>query len=685
MPVSDVFSLIVGIDKYLNTGTDGFTELKGAVNDAKAFEAFLLDQKEGLGVLPSHIVFLRDGQATRAEIMAKFQSHLLNNEDIPERGATMIFFFAGHGARMTMDGNESSSDSKVEVICPVDERTYTDGNRNGGTVNGLVDHPGSNSNYVHAIPDYVLGQLLKMLAMRKGDNITVILDSCHSAGMARDKNTEKKTFGRSRSATTNSCPVPESLDKHLWGDGPNTERLRAWAPYSAYHVQLAACSQYGSAYESIQVPYRGLFSERLIPALRDAVRENPPKRTYVDLLNSLPELPNQIPFCGGTNKDRLVFTTLCPTTGVLTLTKLPSAPSKPSFSVAIGSVEGVCPGTEFSVRATDDSLVCTLIAQTVSIRQSILGFERDEAVEIPEGSRVRVKDWKNKAMVLKVHDPSRLSESATPTDALIQARYMPVESSETADVALLDSGGKIIVQQLSGILQGTAVELPMPEKDGKTLHLPTVLNGIAHFHYFLEHHNGDVLKRAEVVSMFPWFNLMRRGNARPEFEFALEMHRLKGEYPQRSPDRTVSNMIKANKVHFRWEEGAWYGFTIRNNSNVDLFPYLFYFDPDDYTIECYYKPENLRDPAPLHNKRAVTAGLGGDPAFHFRLRTEQAESSGFLKLFVSTEPLDLAWIEQTKSPFAPDFPGIGRLAGGREVLQKKEEWNALHVVVTMTK
>jgi hypothetical protein len=44
-------------------------------------------------------------------------------------------------------------------------------------------------------------------------------------------------------------------------------------------------------------------------------------------------------------------------------------------------------------------------------------------------------------------------------------------------------------------------------------------------------------------------------------------------------------MIKDGEVRLTSEVGAQYGFTIRNNSDEELFPYLFYFDPETYTIQ----------------------------------------------------------------------------------------------------
>jgi hypothetical protein len=131
---------------------DDLPPLLGAVNDARAFERYLMDI---LHVPPANIAFIENEKATRSAILSTFKSHFLDNRNIPDHGETaMILYFAGHGSRVMAEGNLIAHNSKVEVMCPVDERTTT---RAG--------------EYIHAIPDYVLGWLLRELAEKKGPNI----------------------------------------------------------------------------------------------------------------------------------------------------------------------------------------------------------------------------------------------------------------------------------------------------------------------------------------------------------------------------------------------------------------------------------------------------------------------------------------------------------------------------------
>jgi hypothetical protein len=138
-------------------------------------------------------------------------------------------------------------------------------------------------------------------------------------------------------------------------------------------------------------------------------------------------------------------------------------------------------------------------------------------------------------------------------------KFMQTQSQEAADILMRVEGQKIVIQHLRGsLLEGqreTCFSL-----DGNPARLPSVVDGIAHFNY-----------------------LLTQRSAKPLGGVALEMHRLVGQFPLRRPDLTIGNLVHKGEVHLL-QEDAKYGFTIKNTSKVDLFPYLFYLDPGKYTI-----------------------------------------------------------------------------------------------------
>jgi hypothetical protein len=337
----------------------GLPELLGAVNDARAFKDYLLDpyDKKGLQANPDNIVCLTDGEATRRNILDKFETHFLDNPAIPDGGkSTMILFFAGHGVRVEAPGNSIAPDGMVEALCPVDERTKV------------------KKKYVHAIPDYVLGWLLSKLAERKGPNIvrpcssapvfslsSCLVDCDHGLLLLRSVGSiplvlRSMTSGKGgmsrdgeqvRAPSTSSKPIPRSLDSHLWKNGNTAQHYRMWSPSARSHVLLAACRE-GQVAREVEVrgdgEYRGLFTKHLVPLLRDRL----PTATYEELLAQISFPSEQTPHCGGYRIDRPIFNESPTTTHFLSL-----APYTKRFRVEVGADHGVAVGTEFTAADAD--------------------------------------------------------------------------------------------------------------------------------------------------------------------------------------------------------------------------------------------------------------------------------------------------------------------------------------------
>ncbi|KAF7355856.1 Protein TIC 214 [Mycena venus] len=654
-----VFALIIGIDKYKNTTE--FNTLKGAVNDAEAFRNLLVDsgKKRGLGVPKSNIRLLLDKQATRDGILKAFVDHLLNNPRIPDRGdAAMIFFFAGHGTRVSAPNNLMSQDQKVEGICPVDERTCPGGK------------------YVHTIPDYVLVYLLQELSEKKGQNITVIVDSCHSGGMGRD--------GRVRAANFDARAIPSNLDSKLFTNN-NPDKSTSLRARSATHVWLAACDVNETAREGNNgTGFRGRFTRSLIKNLREVDREN---TTYVELMQRLELIARleswntQTPCCGGEGRNLLLFASEYPPTGPSAMSVaeiLVSGGFRRQFRVEMGETAGVVFGTEFRVVDGKNRRVCTLVAQDVRLQSTILVLpcSASEDVVLPENARAVVLNWRNKGMMLDVFIPEifpylKASFHAEPRPTLSYQTFVQKLHEDDAHIALGipdDANGIVVVKRLTPIFE-CEPEARFPLPPDPELRLPRVLNGVAHFNYFLERRHRGVLSRPDL----------NPGAVSHLDGVSLEVYRLKGEFPTREPDGET--LVKNGKVSLNWDTKAYYGILISNTTAYDLFPYLFAFDATEYTIQLLYEPHGTK--APLRsNGGEVTVGMGGQQAFQFGpLRKDVKQSSTFLKLFVAPKPIDITWIQQG-NPFDSGFEGRPRFPINREPL--RDTWDAFRITLTMT-
>ncbi|KAK7008274.1 Metacaspase-7 [Favolaschia claudopus] len=660
-----VFALIVGIDDYIKS--DELRPLDGAVNDAKEFRKYL---EEVLHVPADNILSIENKDATRANIMSGFRTHFIENSRIPDGGeTTMIFFFAGHGSRAGMTDNMKARDMKVETICPVDERTQ--------------DAAGQ---HIHSIPDYVLGWLLRELSQKKGSNITVILDSCHSGGIAR------RGEGKSRAAETDSSNIPADLDSDLWKGQSMDKSFRMWESGAASHVLLAACQANEAACEFDDTygdkKPGGRFTKSL---LENLPRGRLTHITYQELMDRLPAWPDQRPYCGGSQIQRLVFNENYPNAGRWFVRLVPYIPtshkaegSQPDvvmdpqehpepdagaddiaslFKVDMGSVVGVVTETEFKAYDTHGTFLCVMVAHTVLAQHSILRQKDKPFIHIPNLSRAEVFDWKHDSMILHVYTPSDFPHTGAlfSSTRTLTPRFVQASSLADAQIALsVDRrSGEVVVEPLTRTMKKAlqAVSFPMTPNPS---HLLDAIDGVAHFNYFLDRVNTED----------------------PVKGVTLEMYRLEGEYPLRRPD-SRRNLVQGDAVCCAAEADAKYGFKICSNFPVALYAYVFYFDPETFTIQEWYSPDGRASP-PLKDNEFIPLGMSGHDAFKFALEPGKATSSGFIKLFVTREFVDLGWIRQTTEPFKADFKGTGRVKVTREQFNSQATWGTLTVLLTLT-
>jgi hypothetical protein len=328
---------------------------------------------------------------------------------------------------------------------------------------------------------------------------------------------------------------------------------------------LAACHQDESAHEiSTDKGLYGRFTLSLVACLQELTLEN---TTYIELLDSVKLKMNtkaQTPSCNGFNRSRLVFSTDYPASGPRSLSlrklELRVEDATQRFQVNIGTVDGVNEGTVFAVdgKVPSDTRLYLCV---VGINFTTLRVAGDKP--IPDGARVVVSNWNYKApALLRVHlvSDSRHHAALFPKDV---ARRFIETTSDEAHVLLHNNGD---VEWRTPTMQVKDVRgMPIPFGD-PSANLPNIMDAVAHFNYFLENQPEES----------------------PGLDVSLEMYRLIGEKPNRKPDPQFPNMVRKKGsryvAEFNSEDGAMYGFIIRNKSEVDVYPYLFFFDPEEYTI-----------------------------------------------------------------------------------------------------
>ncbi|KAG8770087.1 hypothetical protein FRC12_004530 [Ceratobasidium sp. 428] len=322
---SNIHALIIGINKYISSAHEN---LGGCVSDAKAIRNLLTDR---FGVPEANIECLLDEQATRKGILGAFRKHLIQNEKI-QPGDPILVYYSGHGDRQKAPTEWHASEEYTELILPHDASCWdkdssanpnigsSDGQRElnvNGDANTKDNHYDPNKHYKHGIPDRTLAALIHQLSKAKGDNITVILDSCYSGSGTRGQ-------CRARFSHDPDAPaIPSNIDEedhgHFPTQGPMSQvgsitatkedfgkfKAPSQAPSLATHVLLAACKNDEVAQEfpdknevneEGEPRYRGLFTMALIAELECC---DPATTSYSALMRGVQKRLSTIFISGG--------------------------------------------------------------------------------------------------------------------------------------------------------------------------------------------------------------------------------------------------------------------------------------------------------------------------------------------------------------------------------------------------
>jgi hypothetical protein len=181
-------ALLVGISDYPGEDEDLGG---GPLNDVALMRDLLTTR---LGFAEANVQTLIDGQATRANIVAAFRTHLAK----AGRTGVAVFYFSGHGTQLPNKSSDSEEDGLDEVIVV---RASTP-----ESINGLLDEE--------------LGVLANELST---DRVLVILDNCYSGTGTRapGKAVHWRELG--------GVGAPPSILRSTGapGSGPRMKRLRS--------------------------------------------------------------------------------------------------------------------------------------------------------------------------------------------------------------------------------------------------------------------------------------------------------------------------------------------------------------------------------------------------------------------------------------------------------------------------
>lgn len=664
---SPLHALIIGINTYPD---ESLGNLSCAVNDAQAFSEFLKSQ---LHVSPTNIHLLFDEHATHDGIIDGFRQHLTCNPRIAF-GDPIVFYYAGHGSQYLSPPSWNTDDGQFEAICPTDRGTVDP--KTGATITDIGDH--------------TLGNLLLELSKAKGDNVTVIMDCCHSGSgtrapvkfrprLAPPLEDEAAVLAMLRESSVLGIEDQDELENTTRHARPISFKHSSLAT----HVLLAACLQGELAYEHDDGS-SGLFTSALIAALGAAHLQ---RLTYTTLIASLDIQPRiQHPQCEGQHKHRALFNgrAFGANRRLVPLSTPIPAPGgneqKPILRVEAGAMHGVVPGTVFGV------------------------YPHKFCVGEAPHARVVTRDVH---AVWSFVDPLGLDEAAPPSPTVATATAPGTYAgvllwANDRDPVSIAFGGAtesrnlardIMTQGRKAGLEVAVDEIRDEEVQGERRVVPIV--SLGEHEITVERRDSDVpAPRMSWPIRLPG-DALAALNRVARFEMHLRRH---------NPARPLGDSVtmrfcrhgagRADPLgsdgHLRIrDDDAEYVILLENHSERDLWVSLHYFDPGEYSVHCMYAPPSATMRAPLRAGQQLALGEGssGVEPFEFVLRDDEKEDSGWVKAWLSDEYADLSMMEELEGEaeemdFNADRAAGTRAAGASSV---GGVWDTLTAVITISK
>ncbi|KAG8713630.1 hypothetical protein FRC09_018502 [Ceratobasidium sp. 395] len=580
--------------------------------------------------------------ATRQNIIQSL-NNIADNPRIPQ-DSPIIVYYAGHGTQQPIN-IPGAGPRKVECIVPVDSL-------------GRPPAP--------PIPDITISTLVGRIARKKSKYITLFFDCCHAGSGSRDDEVEEAA-----DFTVEVDPDElAELDKELWLEAlenpiPNEEsssRDVSSHPQSfrfpgiTSHVLIASCheTQKSQEYTVRGAPPQGLFTTALLEALEECVEDKILLTvTHAALFERIKAimqhiqrdnqrvLPNpQVPQCEGYSKSRSIFSTPALPHGSHAIAPLVGDPNHGTCLLPLGSLAGVQPQTTFEIYDYPNGklkMMGRFKVANLSDSQTMLNIGRLQT--LPEAYAVMCTPPVALPVEMVGDFPTLYNEKSFQGDLVGRlGSHEPLNHF----VAPVGSGHRSKVRASYSRSQGS-VELR--NTYGGVLHIRKPLRA------------SDALSKAVM-----FFHHLDQPNLSPLHNsgmFDIRIHEL---VPAKSSDwsaidRTEVLVPRRDRAPIAMQptpggctvpgSDSSFGLQIINRGAYPFFVHVFYFDPNDYSITPIYLPPGP-NVAPLPARGELTVGYGdaGASPLSFTVDDRTEKDSGLIKVYYSTSPSDMSFIQQ---------------------------------------
>lgn len=264
-------ALLVGINAY----PTGVASLRGCVTDVQMQRELLIHR---FGFNPTDILTLTDSNATRQNLLDAFDNHLIQQA---QPGDIVVFHFSGHGSLVV--------DPDPIQLPRIDAYAGVQG------YNGTMIPYDARMNLTGTQVDDIMGKTLFLLmSALQTDQVTVMLDSCHSGGGTRGDlqfRAVDSRVGRGEAEPSEAELATQErwMDRLGWSDAELLERrsrgiAKGVALGSAQANQLAADASFGRS--GAGQFHAGAFTYALTRYLWQQPSNLPLERVFVDLARS---------------------------------------------------------------------------------------------------------------------------------------------------------------------------------------------------------------------------------------------------------------------------------------------------------------------------------------------------------------------------------------------------------------
>ncbi|CCO37708.1 Metacaspase-7 Short=AtMC7 [Rhizoctonia solani AG-1 IB] len=596
-------ALVIGINKYKTS-----SNLVAAVPDALAFKAYLTDD---LSVPEKQITVLLDEQAKRANIIKAFQ-RLARPDNGIKRDDPIVIYYAGHGS---------------EIDPPPDRAA------NGPLIQCIIPHDASKDTEVVPIPDFTIATLVHQIAREKGNNITLIFDCCHSASGSRCNPEGARFIDKAYLPKLPRSPDKEVIQDALMGSrdviDPSLFRLSFDGMDS--HVLLAACGHGEIAFED-RVEKYGYFSNALLKILRtvgvDAL-------TYKGCIQRMSALQAAKPQNPGANASYIVI-----------------KPKGSDFYLQAGLVQGITPGSKYTIHASDVSGPSNPSLGTLE-------------VERVEASESRLKGANTLGLSKICYGRQIAYGRNQPLDIYVTQEF--VNAAEPSDTwAPVFSGGVsgLVLRPVDPALASVILSVsPRKEVTFTLTNQDSIKYGFDKFPSpGYEPAPPSALYVIPILTALSrWYCHLHRTPHHQTFRKSIDFEFYKLQFIEEFTEEGSPILVPEGEnrnvggvVDIVANPDNCYGVKVVNRSRQDLYAYLIDFCATSLSISQKTIPvaglSSYDQTLPQNTPLTIGYGSGGQIPFIFAVNEGRNMDVNYLKLFVSTRPIDFEPIVQ-ESPF----------------------------------